>query len=545
MNSSLEYFLHWEKTIPQSVFLRQPQRDEWKTWTWLQAGDEIRRVAEYIRQLNLPPHSNIALLSKNCAHWIMADLAIMMAGHVSVPLYPTLSAESLHQILEHSESKAIIIGKLDAFHLQIPGVPASVRKIGISAYHIDASETWENIQTRNQPIDTPVIPKPDDLMTIMYTSGTTGKPKGVMHVFKSFDATIKTIYEIVGIPKHPRVFSYLPLSHIAERIGIETAGLYLGAQFSFSESLEAFPKNLAATEPSYFIAVPRIWAKFQEKILEKMPQSKLDRLLSIPLVSMVIRRTIRKKLGLNQSVLFLSGAAPLSPSLMKWWGTLGVTIYQVYGMTEDCIYAHFNRKGANKIGTVGIPLPGLQVKIGPDEEIRVKSDYMMRGYFKEPELTAAMFDEEGFLKTGDTGEIDSEGFLKIVGRVKDQFKTDKGKYISPSPIEMKLLENTDIEQVCVVGMGIPQPIALVVLSLSGKGKSRNEIAESLGSTIDKINPSLEPYEKLETAVIMKNDWTQENGLMTPTLKVKRNELEKIYVPNYPKWYHEHGRVVWE
>jgi long-chain acyl-CoA synthetase len=329
MNNLLEYFLHWEKTTPQSVFLRQPKGDEWKTWTWLQAGDEIRKVAEYLRQLNLPAHSHVALLSKNCAHWIMADLAIMMTGHVSVPLYPTLAADSIRQILEHSESKVIIIGKLDAFHLQAPGIPDSVRKVGISAYHIDASEIWENILSRYPPFDKPFLPKPDDLMTIMYTSGTTGMPKGVMHVFGSFDKTIRAVYEYIGIPKNPRIFSYLPLSHIAERVGIETAGLFLGAEFSFSESLEAFPKNLAATEPHYFIAVPRIWAKFQEKILEKMPQPKLDRLLAIPGVNFLVRRTIRKKLGLNESILFLSGAAPLSPSLMNWWGKLGVIIYQV------------------------------------------------------------------------------------------------------------------------------------------------------------------------------------------------------------------------
>lgn len=545
MNSPLEYFLHWEKTIPQSLFLRQPYGDQWKTWTWIQAGDEIRKVAEYLRHLDLPPHSHLALLSKNCAHWIMADLAIMMAGHVSIPLYPTLSADSIRQILEHSDSKVLVIGKLDAFHLQQSGIPESVRKIGVSAYHVDASESWENIISHYAPIDNPAIPQPDDLMTIVYTSGTTGKPKGVMHVFKSFHETVKTADNIVGFPKNPRLFSYLPLSHIAERIGIETMGLYRGAQFSFSESLETFSKNLADTQPQYFFAVPRIWSKFQEKILEKMPQKKLDRLLAIPIINSLVKRTILKKLGFSQSALFFSGAAPLSPSVMKWWGTLGVTIYQVYGMTEDCVYAHFNRKGANKIGTVGKPLPGLQVKIGFDDEICIKSDYMMKGYYKEPELTAAMFDEDGFLKTGDSGEIDSEGFLRIIGRVKDQFKTDKGKYISPTPIEMKLMENTDIEQVCVVGMGIPQPIALVVLSPFGKAKEKKDITESLSQTIDRINPTLEPYEKLETAVIMKSDWTQENGLMTPTLKVKRNELEKIYVPNYPKWYHQQGRVVWE
>ena len=160
-------------------------------------------------------------------------------------------------------------------------------------------------------------------------------------------------------------------------------------------------------------------------------------------------------------------------------------------------------------------------------------------------MTAEMFDHDGYLKTGDTGVIDSEGFLTIVGRVKDQFKTDKGKYISPAPIEMRLLENKDIAQVCVVGMGIPQPIALTVLTEAARAKSKEEIVVSLSATLEAVNLHLESYEKLETAVIMQKEWTQENGLLTPTLKLKRNALEKIYVPRYPGWYHEKGNVVWE
>ncbi len=214
-------------------------------------------------------------------------------------------------------------------------------------------------------------------------------------------------------------------------------------------------------------------------------------------------------------------------------------------MTEDCVYAHFNGPRAYKFGTVGKPLPGLKVKIADNDEIRVKSNYFLRGYYKEPQMTAELFDEEGYLKTGDTGTIDREGFLTIVGRVKDQFKTDKGKYISPAPIEMSLLVNKDIAQVCVVGMGIPQPIMLTVLTESAKAKSRDQITESLTATMTQINEHLEPYEKIETAVIMKEEWTQENGLLTPTLKLKRNVLEKLHVPKYPKWYHEKGTVVWE
>lgn len=546
MNNSLEYFLHWEKTTPQALAFRQPKGSNWATWTWQEAGNEIRRVAQHLKTQGWEPGSHVALISKNCTHWIMADMAIMMAGFVSVPLYPTLPAESIQQILEHSDSKGIIIGKLDNYSSQQAGIPASVKKISIDYYGVKDGDTWSQIVQHTAPLTQPASWKADDLMTIMYTSGTTGNPKGVMHVIGSFHETVKAAHNLLEIPLHPRVFSYLPLSHIAERLGVETLGLYRGGTFSFPETLESFPANLAATQPDYFLAVPRIWAKFQEKILEKMPQKKLDRLLAIPVVNSIIRNAIKKKLGLSKAKVFASGAAPASVPLLEWWKKLGVEIYQIYGMTEDCVFAHFNSQHGNKFGTVGRPLPGLQVKLAPDNnEIRVKSNCLMRGYYKQPDLSAEMFDEEGYLRTGDTGEIDNEGFLTIVGRVKDQFKTDKGKYISPSPIEMKLTQNPDIEQVCVVGMGIPQPIALVVLSAAGKTRTKEELTTSLTSTMDSINADLEPYERLETAVIMKGDWTIENGMLTPSMKLKRNELEKINVPKYPKWYHEQGRVVWE
>ena len=175
----------------------------------------------------------------------------------------------------------------------------------------------------------------------------------------------------------------------------------------------------------------------------------------------------------------------------------------------------------------------------------VRHGALMMGYFKDPETTRMVFTHDGFLKTGDKGSLDDDGFLTITGRLKDQFKTDKGKFIAPAAIEMKLLGNTDIEQVCVVGMGVPQPIALVNLSAAGKVKSKNEIAQSLTVSIAGANKELESFERIASAVIMKQPWTIENGMMTPTLKVKRNEVEKIHLPHYPKWYHEEGFVVWE
>ncbi|MEQ8363197.1 MAG: AMP-binding protein [Cyclobacteriaceae bacterium] len=545
MNGPLEYFLHWEKTVPNDTFLRQPFGDKWETRTWKEAGEEIRKIAGYLESLQFPPHSHIALLSKNCSEWIMADLAIMMAGHVTVPVYPTLSADGVRQIIEHSESKAVFIGKLDNYTTQQSGIPNSVKKISVSTYGISDGAVWEQLIESQAPIVNPATLALDDILTIIYTSGTTGTPKGVVHSMGNFDATVKMAQKHVGFPDRPRVMSYLPLSHIAERLGGEFEGLYKGAEFSFPETLESFAKNLADTKPNYFIAVPRIWTKFQEKILEKMPQKKLDRLLPIPIIGSIVKGAIKKKLGLNKASLFISGAAPLSKSTFEWYDRLGITIYQVLGMTEDCVYAHFNRPGANKFGTVGLPMEGLQVKLADDGELRVKSACLMKGYYKNPELTATMFDEEGYLKTGDTGEIDSEGFLTIIGRVKDQFKTDKGKYISPTPIELKLMQNTDIEQVCVVGMGVPQPIALTVLSIHGKGKGKEELTKSLIATIDSVNKTLESHEQIEKAIIMKSDWTVENEMVTPSMKLKRNAIEKIHLPSYPKWYAEKETIVWE
>ncbi|MEK6780940.1 MAG: AMP-binding protein [Bacteroidota bacterium] len=545
-STPLERFLYWEKENPNRQFLRQPFAREWKSWTYGHAGDEARRMAAGIQSLNLAPKSHIALLSKNCAQWIIADLAIMMAGHISIPLYPTLTAASIRQILEHSGTKVIIVGKLDHYDSQKDGIPADVIKIGIETYGIHETKSWENIIKTEKPISEMHFWKKEDLLTIIYTSGTTGKPKGVMHTVEAFDTVVQVAMSDLHIPDRPKLFSYLPLSHIAERMGIEMIGIYSGADFSFSESLEQFPRNLADTQPNIFFAVPRIWAKFQEKILEKLPQQKLSRLLSLPLISTLVKNKIRKGMGLLKATHIYSGAAPISPDLVKWFDKIGVVIFQAYGMTEDCVYSHFNRHGANRLGTVGQKLSGLQVKIAEDGEVRIKSVSNLKGYYKEPELTAEAFDEEGFLKTGDMGEYDKDGFLKITGRAKDQFKTDKGKYISPTPIEMKLLVNTDIEQVCVVGMGIPQPIALVVLSAAGKKKSKEEIIQSLGTSVSEINPKLQKYEILEKAVVMKADWTIENGLLTPTMKVKRNEVEKIHLPKYPTWYHkQEGVVIWE
>jgi long-chain acyl-CoA synthetase len=542
-NSPLEAFLYWETETPNKVFLKQPVNGKIKEYTFFQAGVEARRMASYLRSLNLPEKSHIALLSKNCAHWVMSDLAIMFANYISIPIYPTLNAESIHQILTHSESKAIIIGKLDDFNSQKEGVP-DIHKISIRLYDQTTGNIWEDLVSKFEPIAEIETPQSDNLHTIIYTSGTTGTPKGVMHSANNFMESSSTLITLFDLPSNLRLFSYLPLAHVAERLLIN-AGVVLGATISFAESLETFAKELEATQPHLFFAVPRIWTKFREKILASISQNKLNILLNIPFLNTFIKQKLKQKLGLSEAVFIASAAAPIAPNLISWYEKLGVSIMQGYGMTEDCCVSHFNTPQNNKLGTVGKTLYNVKAKLSAEGEICIKNNCLMKGYYKNPEETFEIFDEEGYLKTGDIGEFDHDGFLTITGRVKDQFKTDKGKYISPSHIELLLSNNTNIEQICVVGTSIPQPIALITLSELGKLKTKEELSASLVQTVKNINFTLEKHERLEKVVIMKEDWTLANGLTTPSLKVKRNSIEKIHQQYYKSWFEKSEFVIFE
>jgi len=541
----VQSFLKFEAEKPKEVFLRQPIDGKWKETSWQEAGKEARRMASALMNMGLEPGSHIALLSKNCAHWIIADLAIMMSGHVSVPVYPNLTAKSLNEILEHSDSKVILVGKLDSWETMRPGIPSEIRKIQFPMFGNKGLEKWEDLVKEHKELEVGEGPSLEDVATIIYTSGTTGQPKGVMHRYMAFSFAATEAFRLLKVDVDMRFFSYLPMCHVAERMLVEMGALYGGGVVSFAESLETFPSNLQDAKPTLFLGVPRIWTKFQEKILENLSQSKISGLLKMPFIGGMLKKKIRKSLGLRHAAFCFSGAAPMPQSTKDWFGKLGIEILEAYSMTENSAYSHLTLPGDGRPGSVGRSMPKNDVVISEIGEILVKSPAVMIGYYKMPDKTAEVFTEDGYLRTGDKGEIDADGFLRITGRVKDIFKTSKGKYVVPNPIELRLSENENISQVCVVGIGIPQPIVLVVLSEAALKAEKEAVSDSIRDSILELNSSLDKHEKITNAVIVKEEWTTENEFLTPTLKIKRQKLDDHFGEKYPKWYGGEDVVYWE
>ena len=541
----LEVFFERESRHPNRTFLIQPVGGgQLEQLTWAEVGEQARRAAAWLRSLELEQGSRIAIISKNCAHWIVADLAIWMAGHVSVPLYPNLTAESVRQVLEHAEARVAFIGKLDAWPAMAPGVPEGVTTVALPLRPEGSFDRlWSDLQACLPIQDTPRS-EPSQLATIIYTSGTTGMPKGVMHNFDNFGFTATNATSLFGVGESDRVLSYLPLCHVAERMFVELASLYGGMTVFFAESLDTFVDDLRRARPTLFFGVPRIWTKFQLGVYSKMSAKKLDRLLSIPLLGRVIGKKVLRGLGLDAVRYALSGAAPVPDALLAWYRRLGLELQEVYGMTENCGYSHVCRPDSFKKGWIGQNNPGVEVRISEEGEVQVRSGSVMQGYYKEPEKTAETITEDGFLRTGDKGEQDAEGYLRLTGRIKEIFKTSKGKYVAPAPIENRLAVHSHIEQVCVVGHGLPQPLALCVLSDAARNEPREQLEGALKRLLEETNQALDKHEQLNGLVLVSEVWAVENGFLTPTLKIKRATVESAYGPHFSTWGERREPVLW-
>jgi long-chain acyl-CoA synthetase len=542
----LDVFYEREARHPRQRFLVQPiGGGEVETLTWADVGHQARCAAHWLRARELPPGSHIALISKNCAHWIIADLAIWMAGHVSVPLYPNLTADSVAQVLNHSESVLAFIGKLDDWPSMSTGVPTGLPTISLPLHPPgDFDFSWAELQ-RSSPIQDDPRPAAEQLATIIYTSGTTGLPKGVMHSFANLGFATSRGTQLFGLNENDRLLSYLPLCHVAERMFVEMASIYTGQTVFFAESLDTFITDLKRARPTAMFGVPRIWTKFQMGVYSKIPAKRLDLLLGLPFIGKRVGHKVLAGLGLDALRVALSGAAPVPQTLLAWYQKLGLDVLEVYGMTEGCGYSHICLPGEYKQGWIGKPCPDVEVRIDASGEVQVRSQANMLGYFKEPQKTAETLTADGFLRTGDKGEQDAEGRLRLTGRLKEIFKTSKGKYVAPAPIENRLAVHSRIEQVCVVGDGLSAPLGLCVLSSVNQEEPRASLHSSLEKLLEEVNAVLDKHEQLRRLVVVKDSWAVENGFLTPTLKIKRNVIEDTYGARFEEWSARSEAVLWQ
>lgn len=526
-----DMILKWAEERPNDVYLRQIMNRQFVDFTYAEVADKALRLVSALRAQGFIPGDRIALMSKNCAEWFITDLALMLGSYISVPVFPTAGADTIEHCLTHSESKAILIGKLDNSQA-IESVMAKYPDLLSIAFNYPSAPKchfdFNDFINEHAPSEERPEHQQDDIMSIVYTSGTSGLPKGAMLSYGGFAWSAQRLIDHIGMQDGERLLSYLPLAHITERVYIFGSSVMAGIQVAFPESLDTFIDDVKMYRPTLFISVPRLWTLFQQRILEKLPQSKLNILLKIPFISGVIKRKLAQGLGLDKARVLGCGSAPVSPALLRWYETIGLNITEAWGMTESFAYSTLNYPfRSDKIGTVGNAGPGIELKIAADEEIMVRGHGLFTGYYKNEEASQAMFDHEGWLHTGDIGAIDEEGYLTIQGRKNDTFKTAKGKFVSPVPIEKRIFEIASIEMMCLVGSGMPAPILLAVPH-DFPNFDRQRYEKTAQRVIETINKELESHAKIKGVLMIKEPWSVENGFLTPTLKIKRHLLEKKY-----------------
>jgi len=551
----LDHVYSHEAAHPDRIYLSQPVGGGVVVdYTWAQVLEQARRMAAHLRSRGLGSGDRIAILSKNCAHFFMAELAIWMAGGTTVAIYPTELARTVRYVLEHSDSRLLFVGKLDTWEQQAAAVPDGLPVIAFPLAPSCVQPRWEDVAAHHAPLPGRPARAPADLAMLVYTSGSTGEPKGVMHSFEGITRATECIVERLigdwGIDAYQRVLSYLPLAHVFERAFVECATLMAGVtRVYFVESLDTFQADLQRARPTSFLSVPRLWMRFQQGVFAKMPRRKLDLLLGVPILRRVVARKVLAGLGLDQALMAGSGSAPLPPEVLNWYRRLGLRLYEGYAMSEDFGCSHCSTATHNLPGWVGVAYPGVQVRIDTGGEVLIKSPGRLAGYFKRPDLDAECFTPDGFFRTGDMGELRPDGLLKITGRIKEQFKTAKGKYVAPAPIENLLNAHAMVESSIVSGAGWPAPYGMVVLAehlrprLSDE-RVRAEIQRSLSALLADANARLVAYERLRMLVVTSEPWSVENGCLTPTMKIKRSKIEGGVADRVGGWYDTEDAVVW-
>lgn len=544
-------------------------------------------IKNYLESLDLSPRANLALISENRVEWIITDMAAILGSYVTVPIYPSLSAESVKYILNDSKSEVCFVStplQLNKVLSVIDELPNLKQIISFNGYKgndkrivsfsdifcdkkkITRSGLFEKIEMISDDINE------GDLLTIIYTSGTTGIPKGVMLTHKNIYSNLIKFPSILNITDEDVFLSYLPYSHIYER----TAGYYLpffyGAKIYYAQSIDTIGVQMQEVKPTIVITVPRLLDRMYNRLIksaEEMPSGMKKRIffwgldvarfsgqnknsVKWAIADKLVFRKIKEKTG-GRLKYFVSGGGALNKSIGEFFDGIGIETLEGYGLTETSPVVSVNRPGRNKYGTIGIPLEGVEVKIADDGEILVRGDIVMKGYYNSEQETAeAIID--GWFHTGDIGEFDSEGYLKITDRKKSLFKSSGGKYIAPAHIEDLVSGLPFVDQIIVIGnerMYVTALIVPIVDELKSMAKKMNlkvdvegdlynhpEILKKIEKDINEVQKNLSSYEKIRKFTLLKTPFSIETGELTPTLKIKRKFVEEKYKNLIELMYHK-------
>lgn len=497
-----------------------------RCYTWSESVDAIEAIARSLIKLLDGKGERVAILSDNCAEWILADWGIMLGGHVSSPLFTTMTAEKVEYVIGRLDVKILFLGNAANWEAVKAIMPDGITVVSLP--HIETAPgtmPFADFISLGHGQDLSQSCEPDDLCSLILTSGTTGHPKAVMHSQRSLFNVAESFLELTGQGQLEEVhlLCHLPLGHIGEKTVSVVQSVMTGASITFSRGPEYFIEDLRRARPTLILAVPRIWERLLAVALDHFRISDRDaERRTDPRESSGLAADVREFLGLDRAACFISGGAICPPYVKRNFHLFGIDISDFYGQTEILPLTY--QKGGGEVNeSVGTAAPGYHVRIGSDGEILGRGPGMALGYFEDEEKTGQTF-RDGWVYTGDKGEIDTDGRLFITGRVSEEFKTAKGKFVAPGPIEKRYSEIELVEQCALVGLGLTQPVILCTLSGGARGLTEEAIEQQLLSDTASLNRDLETHERIGAVLICRTPWTVEEGLLTHTQKIIRAKL---------------------